>query len=103
MPGGVVRVGDADIAAIASHLALTEAACRSRFVAPGGDRLVDGPSHACVFLLDGAETSCAIYPVRPERCRTWPFWPELLADPEVLRRAAARCPGIQLDPELAEG
>ena len=48
------------------------------------------------FLDDGTETSCRIYAVRPAKCRTWPFWEELL-DPDRLREAMHVCPGITTD------
>jgi len=38
--------------------------------------------------------SCAIYPVRPLQCRTWPFWDSNLASPENWDRASRRCPGM---------
>jgi Fe-S-cluster containining protein len=71
-------------------------ALRPRYLAIGHDRLAEGISNRCVFLQGGRETRCGIYPVRPEKCRTWPYWPELAADPEALRRAAALCPGLVL-------
>lgn len=37
---------------------------------------------------------CTIYPVRPLQCRTWPFWPEVIASEESWKRASRRCPGI---------
>jgi len=49
-----------------------------------------------VFLVDGRETACSIYAARPEQCRSWPFWPELLRSPQALREAARLCPGIEL-------
>lgn len=84
-----------DVSRIAAHLAMTEAAFRSRYVAARGDHLVDGQGHRCVFLEDGRHTSCAIYPARPERCRSWPFWDEH-RDPGALAEAARICPGIVL-------
>lgn len=86
-------VGDADVAAIAAHLSMSERAVRSRYV--DGDRLKTGLGGRCVFLEDGARTACAIHPARPEKCRTWPFWPELLASPEALADAMRLCPGIR--------
>jgi hypothetical protein len=53
----------------------------------------------CV-LLDG-NNQCLVYESRPEQCRTFPYWPELLADPSALERAARYCPGIQRFPEAA--
>lgn len=85
-----------DIAQIADHLRMSEAAVRVRFVAASGDRLIDGPGGRCPFLEDGQETSCRIYAVRPQKCRSWPYWEEFLHDPEALREAARLCPGIEL-------
>lgn len=53
----------------------------------------------CV-LLDG-NNQCLVYEQRPEQCRTFPYWPELLADHAALERAARYCPGIQRFPETA--
>ncbi|MBL4702642.1 MAG: YkgJ family cysteine cluster protein [Phycisphaeraceae bacterium] len=50
----------------------------------------------CVFLKKDKEgkRGCSIYAVRPQQCRTWPFWPENLKSPEHWRRGAVRCPGM---------
>jgi Fe-S-cluster containining protein len=58
---------------------------------------VEGLGGRCPFLEDGRETSCRIHPVRPERCRSWPFWEEL-RDPERLAEAVRLCPGIDSAP-----
>jgi len=60
--------------------------------------LREGADGRCV-LLDGSNR-CSIYAQRPEQCRTFPYWPELLADEQALRRAAAYCPGIQRFPSV---
>lgn len=90
-----MRVTADDVARIAAHLGMNEAAFRSRYVAATGDRLIDGLGHRCIFLEDGAHASCSIYPARPERCRRWPFWDEH-RDPAALAAAARVCPGIEL-------
>ena len=100
IPGGIVRVTAADITAIAAHLGLAENAFRSRYLQPDGVRLHDGFGNRCVFLQDGREASCGIYPVRPAKCREWPFWPELMTDAELLRVVQRTCPGLEpLSPE----
>ena len=91
----MVEVGPADVARIAKHLKLEEDAVRKRYLARRGDRLIDQPGGRCVFLEDGRETRCRIYPARPKQCRTWPYWPELLRSPETLREAMRCCPGIE--------
>jgi Fe-S-cluster containining protein len=94
-PGGFVRVTDVDVARAAAQLGISERAFRSRYVAVRGDRLVDAPGARCPFLEDGVITRCRIYPARPERCRTWPFWAELRKSPGTLREAVRLCPGIE--------
>jgi Fe-S-cluster containining protein len=32
--------------------------------------------------------------VRPNQCRTWPFWNDNLASPDSWNYAAVKCPGI---------
>lgn len=93
-PEGVVRIEDADVTRIASHLGLSESGFRSRYLAASRDRLIDGPGSRCVFLADGVEPTCTIYTARPERCRSWPFWPELRDDPDALAAARRVCPGL---------
>lgn len=89
-----MRVGPRDVARIARHLKLSEDAVRARYLHRRGDRLLDAPGGRCIFLKDGRETACSIYAARPQQCRTWPFWPELLRSPENLREAMRLCPGI---------
>ena len=93
-PGGMVRVSADEAAAIAAHLGLSEAGFRARYVDVDGLRLRDGLGGRCVFLEDGRQASCSIHPVRPAKCRSWPFWPELLESAELLAEARRSCPGI---------
>lgn len=96
IPGGIVRVTAAEAAAIAAFLGLSVDAFASRHLQPDGVRLKDGFGNRCVFLQDGAQASCGIYPVRPHKCRQWPFWPEVLTDPELLALVQRTCPGIEV-------
>lgn len=95
IPGGFVRVSAAEAVAIAGFLGLSEAAFRSRYLQPDGERLKEGFGHRCVFLQDGRPAGCGIYPVRPERCRSWPFWPELSIDAALRELVLRTCPGIE--------
>lgn len=51
----------------------------------------------CVFLdrtaLPG-KAVCGIYEVRPQQCRTWPFWPENLISEKKWENIGTNCPGI---------
>lgn len=44
----------------------------------------------CFFYNNG----CTIYPVRPNQCRSFPFWLENLRSEKEWRWVSDRCPGI---------
>ncbi len=50
----------------------------------------------CVFLRRDPQgkAQCSIYQARPQQCKTWPFWPELLTGPKAWKEASRRCPGM---------
>jgi len=78
---------------IRRHLKLSTAWFRRRYleINQAGDALhLDGGR--CPFL--GKHGGCRIYPVRPRQCRSYPFWPELVATQAAWRREARRCEGI---------
>ena len=49
----------------------------------------------CIFLkkIDG-QKKCGIYSVRPQQCRTWPFWTSNLSSPNTWNQAGQSCGGI---------
>lgn len=51
---------------------------------------------SCIML--GPENRCSIYRCRPLACRTWPFWPEVLASRSDWKREACHCPGMNSGP-----
>jgi Fe-S-cluster containining protein len=58
-----------------------------------GDLVVAaGSDGRCIFL--DADGQCRVYSVRPLQCRTYPFWPEIVASAAAWRREARRCEGI---------
>jgi uncharacterized protein len=46
----------------------------------------------CIFLEGG--NRCGVYEGRPDQCRTWPFWPEVMNAKTWKKEVAAFCPGI---------
>ena len=54
--------------------------------------LASAPDERCIFL-DG-DGKCRVYAVRPVQCRSYPFWPELIASAAAWNREARRCEGI---------
>lgn len=57
-----------------------------------------GPDGRCPLLA--ASGRCRVYGQRPAQCRSYPFWPEILATPATWRREAGRCEGIGRGPRL---
>jgi hypothetical protein len=58
--------------------------------------LLERENGDCEFLERGADgkARCAIHPVRPTQCRTWPFWKSNLTSPRAWELAARSCPGM---------
>lgn len=100
---GYVWVEPQGIEAIAAFLKIDAIEVRRRYVRDVDGRLslVEQPqTKDCIFLsFDGDNLSrCAIYPVRPAQCRSWPFWPGNLYDPQQWGRAGQKCRGINRGP-----
>ncbi len=95
---GYIWVTKREIALIAKHLNEPAEQLWGKYIKRMGRRatIIEKPvTRDCIFLTntDGKWT-CAIYPVRPNQCRTWPFWPDNLTTPDHWNRAAMKCPGI---------
>ncbi|OHB64376.1 MAG: hypothetical protein A2Y77_17895 [Planctomycetes bacterium RBG_13_62_9] len=98
-PGeGYIWVIGPEIELIAKHLDMTPGEVRLKYMRPVGSRTTiveHNLTKDCIFLQSaGGVRRCAIYPVRPSQCRTWPFWPENLVSGLAWNRAAMKCPGI---------
>lgn len=95
---GYVWVTEAETARIAQHCSLSPADFTRTHLRQVGHRrsLLEKAGGDCDFLerLSDGRTRCAIHPVRPIQCRTWPFWKSNLDSPESWCLAARHCPGI---------
>lgn len=87
-----------EIRAIAAHLGLSRAAFLERYCEkePGCHVSLRMDRPACPFL--GEDSRCAIYPVRPKQCATWPFWEENLKRATWEGPVKDCCPGIDAGP-----
>ncbi len=100
---GYVRFSPEESERMAAHLGIDVDEFLRRYARKRGGRwslkeIETEGGYDCVFLARDAETGsarCSIYPVRPEQCRTWPFWPENLKSPEAWESAAEGCPGMR--------
>ena len=72
---GIVRVSDAEIARIAAFLGMDEAEFIAHETEVAPDRksliLTSRPDGSCAYLT--GDNLCRINPVKPEKCRTFPF------------------------------
>ena len=97
---GYIWVQPAEIESAAKFLGITPHQFADRYVRAEGSAMtiLENQHNDCVFLhsagCTGSARSCAIYPVRPMQCRTWPFWKFNLSSPKAWCLAADRCPGI---------
>ncbi len=98
-PGeGYIWITKPEIEMLAEHLRMTVDDLRRSYVIRVGTRttIIEEPhTRDCVFLTTtGSGRGCATYPVRPNQCRTWPFWSYNLRSPDDWNMAGVKCPGI---------
>lgn len=94
---GFVFLSEKDLAALAAALdmgysEIQEAYCR--WIPSGGGKellsLKERSNFDCIFWDGG----CTVYKARPLQCRTFPFWPSIMANKNVWNATAVDCPGI---------
>ncbi len=91
---GYIWACDKEIEMMAEDIGLTAGEFRTLYtkIEDGDVSLIeDKKTKDCIFL---SNKCCGIYKVRPNQCRTWPFWDVNLGCPEDWGWASARCPGI---------
>ncbi|MFA5238866.1 MAG: YkgJ family cysteine cluster protein [Phycisphaerae bacterium] len=98
-PGeGFIWITSPEIKLVADFLKIDPEQLRKRYLKRVGLRttIIEQPvTKDCIFLQKIAgEKRCVIYPVRPNQCRTWPFWPDNLASPDCWNQTAQKCGGI---------
>lgn len=94
---GYVWVTEAEITAIAKFLNLPVEDFSRKFVRRVYKEysLIEMPNYDCVFLeRNDKGIGCKIYSVRPQQCRTWPFWKTNLTSSSSFLGKTQRCPGI---------
>lgn len=107
-PEGYVHLSDEEISSLAARFHISSAeflrdytrdtifgrSLKERATAHGLD---------CIFLdretIPG-KAVCGVYEDRPEQCRTWPFWPSIVASRHTWTQAKRTCPGIDTGPVI---
>jgi len=95
---GYIWVTRPEIKLIADFLKITPAELRRKFLKRVGLRttiMEHRSTKDCIFLQGKrGEKKCMIYSVRPNQCRTWPFWPSNINNPASWNETAKKCSGI---------
>jgi uncharacterized protein len=83
---------------IAEHLGISEHELRKKYLKRVGWRMSiveEDTTKDCIFLhVNQGIRTCKIYDVRPNQCRTWPFWKQNLDNPDSWNAACQRCSGM---------
>ena len=89
-----VSLSEVELREIPAFLGLTREQFLTRYCvkAPGSLWTLRMDQPACPFLQ--GDNRCAIYPVRPKQCATWPFWEENLERATWEGSVKECCPGI---------
>ena len=95
---GYIWIKKPEIELLAKHLNVPVEKLREKYLKRMGlhTTIVEKPkSKDCIFLksVEGKKI-CSIYPVRPNQCRTWPFWFGNILNPNTWNRSGRKCPGI---------
>lgn len=90
---GVVWVTDAEVAALAQSRGekLAEFTAVHTRLSRGKRTLREKANGDCVFWEPAR--GCTVYALRPQQCRTWPFWESNVESPETWARTVDVCPG----------
>ena len=107
-PGeGFIWITRLEIEMVADFLKISVEQLRDKYLIRIGLRttIIEQPiTKDCIFLQKiNGQKKCTIYPVRPNQCRTWPFWPDNLANPDAWDKAAQKCPGINRGKDYSFG
>jgi Fe-S-cluster containining protein len=97
--GSVVIVTPREREAMARALGLTVEEFEARHTRVVLDDVVlkdDAETGDCEWLERGADgkTACRVNAAKPDQCRSYPFWPRLLASREAWEGEARKCRGI---------
>jgi len=93
---GIIYVDRDEVPRIAENLSVEVSLFIEKYLYPvrAGYSIKEHSDGRCVFYDDG----CTIYPVRPDQCKTYPFWFENLRSVKKWKRLSRECPGIGFGP-----
>jgi Fe-S-cluster containining protein len=89
---GTIFVAPFEMERLAAHLEMSATQIVDTYLYPykTGYSIKEDDDGRCLFFDDG----CTIYTVRPNQCRTFPFWFSNIRSERRWRRIARHCPGV---------
>lgn len=93
---GTIYVQPNELASIATFLGTSRTRLKMECMLPfrAGYTIREKVNGDCLFYSD----LCLIYPVRPQQCRSFPFWKKNLRTQEDWEEVQRDCPGIGQGP-----
>jgi len=93
---GIIYIGKQELVRIAEYLSLKVPLFIEKYLYSinEGYSIREHADGRCSFYENG----CTIYPVRPNQCKTFPFWFENLRSAKKWKRMCKECPGIGCGP-----
>ena len=91
---GEVYLNRQELNNIADFLKTSPASFKKKYTRQinGKTALKDTAEPACIFLTGN---KCEIYPVRPQQCRTFPFWLEMMQSQNEWQRYLKNCKAVK--------
>ena len=90
---GVVEFTPLDILRISQYLEMSQEEFTQTYLSLNTDGWIVNveDEQPCLFLDDN---QCTIHDVKPEQCRSYPFWPEIIKTRYTWKAEGAYCEGI---------
>jgi len=91
-----VSLSQEEVTRIARYLGLEEETFKAAFLVKKGEKRLEMKIKEgfCIFY-DREKGLCQIHPVKPERCKEWPFPPVIFKDKENFEIIRAFCEGLK--------
>ncbi len=91
-----VSLSAEEITRIARYLNITKEELFKRYLVQKGRNRIEMQvkDKYCIFF-DRTRKLCTIHPVKPERCKEWPFPPSIFKDEENFLIIQGFCPGLE--------
>ncbi len=92
---GFVYASDPDIVDMAAVLDLSVLSFREKYVLKKDNQNILASSQFRPACFLDSQNKCSIYSARPQKCKTYPHWPELWESEESIKKEITLCKGLR--------